>query len=144
MEDGNIKKKIYDIMKSNQFAVMATVSEDGKPWARYIACKASEDLTVRFATYASSRKISHIKNNPEVHFTMGSEAKGYMSAYLQIQGLAEINDSKEEKESFWSESCKYYFKDQSDPEYVVVKIKPYLIEYWHNAREPEILDLRNS
>ena len=143
MNNKALKQKIYEIMKANQFSVMATISEDGKPWARYIACKSSDDLTIRFATYADSRKIIHIKYNPEVHFTMGSDATGYMSAYLQIQGTAKVLDSKEAKESFWSESLKYFFKDKTDPQYVVVEVKPYYIEYWHNTREPEILDLRN-
>lgn len=141
MSKQDIKNKVLDLMKQNQFAVMATINEEGKPWARYMAVKADEDLTIRTSTFKNSRKVAQIKANPEVHLTMGVNDTEHMGAYIQVQGKAEVSDDPELKKDFWSESLKYYFKGPQDPDYVVVTIKPYLIEYWHMASEPEILKL---
>lgn len=141
MSEQGLKAKILELARENQFAVMATINEEGKPWARYIACKTDDELTIRFGTFADSRKVAQIKADPEVHFTMGANNPEHMGAYVQVQGRAEVSADPKVKQAFWSDGLKYYFKGADDPNYVVVTVKPYLIEYWHMASEPEILKL---
>jgi general stress protein 26 len=140
-QDLNLKKKILELMRANQFAVLATINEENKPWARYMACKTDDNLCIKTSTFKSSRKVAHIKANPEVHFTMGANNSDHMGAYVQVQGRAEVSDDLQIKKDFWSESLKYYFKGPDDPNYVVIIVRPYLIEYWHMASKPEILKL---
>ncbi len=141
MSEQDLKKKILELMRNNQFAVMATINEEGKPWARHMACKTDENMCIRTSTFKGSRKVAQIKANPEVHFTMGNNNSEHMGAYVQVQGRAEVSDDPEVKKSFWSESLKYYFNGPDDPDYVVIIVKPYLIEYWHMASKPEVLKL---
>ena len=131
--------RIVELLRPPQLAVLATISDDGKPWARYVFVAGSEDMTIRFATYAGSRKVGQIRVNPDVHLTCGARDPAEMRPYLQIQGRAECSTHHEERHGFWKDSLKNYFKGPDDPNYAVVSIRPYRIELCTpGSIEPEI------
>ncbi|RPI76268.1 MAG: hypothetical protein EHM45_13430 [Desulfobacteraceae bacterium] len=125
----HLEKRIFDIIAKPHLAGLATVTEDGKPWVRYVIAQGAEDLTIRFSSFANSRKVRQIKNNPEVHLNCGVTGLTDLHPYLQIQGKAEVVTTKDEKEKFWNEHLTKVFKGPDDPNYVVVIVKPYRIEY---------------
>jgi general stress protein 26 len=125
----DLVKKILEIIKQPQLANFATITTDGKPWCRYVMAIGSDDLSLRFATFLKSRKIEQIKKNHEVHINCGVNCITEMMPYLQIQGIARVSTDKAEKEAFWNEEMKDYFSGPSDPNYAVVIIEPYRIEY---------------
>jgi pyridoxine/pyridoxamine 5'-phosphate oxidase len=43
-----LKRSILDVIEEPHLANFATVTEDGKPWVRYVMPKGSEDLAPRF------------------------------------------------------------------------------------------------
>ena len=63
----DIKKKVLDIISSPQLMSFATITEDGKPWVRYVIGMADDNLTIRFSTFVKSRKVAQIEKNQEVH-----------------------------------------------------------------------------
>jgi general stress protein 26 len=85
-------------------------------------------MTIRFATFMNSRKVTQIRNNSEVHLTCGAVAPADMKPYLQIQGRAECCSDVAERNGFWKESLKSYFQGPDDPNYGVVVVTPYRIE----------------
>lgn len=118
---------------------MATVTGDGKPWVRYVFIAGSEDMTIRIATYANSRKAGQISINPEVHLTCGVSDPADMRPYLQIQGRAEFSTDVAERHGFWKDSLKSYFKGPDDPNYGIIVIRPYRIELCSpGAESPEV------
>ncbi|MCR4405089.1 MAG: pyridoxamine 5'-phosphate oxidase family protein [Candidatus Acetothermia bacterium] len=118
---------------------LATLTEDGKPWVRYVTAVASEDLALRLCTSMTSRKVSQIRRNPEVHLLCGVTDPERVEAYLQIQGRAEISTSKAERRAFWKDSLGEYFSGPDDPDYCVIIVRPYRIELYSSTRpEPEI------
>lgn len=125
----DLKQRIFDIIKDRQLAVLATVTEDGKPWARYVTPIATEDLTLRFATCVNARKVAQIQKNPEVHLTCGMADPMTSKNYLQIQGRAELTTDKAEREAVWFDHLKNIFQGGTDdPNYGVIIIEPYRIE----------------
>ncbi len=137
-----LKKKVLSVLNKHPLINLATVTENGKPWVRYVMTKTSKEIVIRSAVFANSRKIKHIRNNPEVHICCGVNDMFKDTEYLQIQAHAEISTDKEEKEKYWSDMLKTYFKGPEDPNYVVLILKPYRIEYWGMGKlEPEILEL---
>jgi general stress protein 26 len=124
-----LKKKIQAKMTTPQLSALATITEDGKPWVRYVTPVMDESLTIWMATFAGSRKVAHIKKNPEVHLTVGVTSMETAESYLQIQGRAEILTDAATKESVWGDHLKGIFTGPDDPNYNVVKIAPYQIEY---------------
>ncbi len=65
-----------------------------------------------------------------------------MKAYLQVQGRAEIVVDEAERHAFWNPSLADIFSGADDPDYAVVVIKPYRIEYCTPpSMEAEVLEL---
>ena len=125
-----LKDKICEVLQKPVLAGLATVTEDGKPWVRYVMAVTAEDLTIRFATFINARKVAQIKNNPEVHLNCGVNGPGDMKPYLQIQGKAELTTDEKERNAFWNPTLTQIFEGPDDPNYAVVIIRPYKIEYW--------------
>jgi general stress protein 26 len=124
----DVKEQIRGILAPFQLASLATITGDGKPWVRYVMTAGAADLTVRFATFADSRKVAQITANPEVHLTCGVTDAVAMRPYLQIQGRARFTTEKDERHPFWNESLAPYFSGPDDPNYGVVIVTPYRIE----------------
>jgi general stress protein 26 len=135
----NIQQRILAIIRPAHLASLATISEEGKPWVRYVIPRASDDFTLRVATRVTSRKVGHIHKNPEVHLTCGVSDPRNVDTFLQIQGRAEFTTEQSERESFWDPHLENVFKGSNDPEYGVIRITPYRIEVWKEApSEPDV------
>jgi len=122
-----LKERIAAIMAPLQLSAVATIAE-GKPWVRYVMTVGGDDLSLRLATFAGSRKVAQIAANPEVHVTLGVSNPANMTPYLQIQGRARFSTEASERHGFWSEMLANYFSGPDDPNYGVVVVTPYRIE----------------
>ncbi len=125
----DLKQRIYDTAKELQLINVASITIDGKPWVRYVVGKADNDLVFRFCTGIDSRKVPQIRKNPNVHLTMGAADLLTARNWMQVEGIAEVSNDKEELDSFWFEELKNYFKGPDDPNYCVVIVRPSRIEY---------------
>ena len=135
----DLKEKILEKMKEHTLASFATVSEDGKPWTRYVVVKADDQLNIWFATFKNSRKTLQVVKNPEVHLTLGITDPQTAVSWLQIQGRAELFEDAETRNAVWYDLLNSIFSGPDDPNYVVCKIMPYRIEYYMmNMPKPEI------
>lgn len=137
-----LKKKIMAITTQLQLSALATITEDGKPWARYVMTVGADDMTIRFATSVRTRKVKQIELNPEVHLTCGVTNPMKMTPYLQIQGRARFSAEKEERHRFWNDMLKPIFSGPDDPDYGVIIVEPYHIEYCSPGTYiPEVWDV---
>ena len=135
----DLKERILAILRQPQLAGLATITQDGKPWVRYVMTAASDDMTIRCATFIGARKVKQIKQNPEVHLTCGVTDPQKMAPYLQIQGRASLHTSMEARHGFWSDMLSPIFSGPDDPNYGVLEITPYYIEYVSpGIFEPEV------
>jgi len=134
----DLRERIFNVMKEYPLAVLATVTPDGKPWARYVMIDADPDLSIRFATTLHSRKVVHIQQNPEVHITCGAALVDSLAPYLQIEGKATVLREEGLRRRMWTETLKKYFTGPDDPDYCVGLVEPYRIEYYHLTVTPEV------
>ncbi len=126
----DLKARIFEKMKTHTLASFATVTDDGKPWTRYVVVSADEQMNIWFATFKGSRKVNQITDNPEVHLTLGVEDMQNAASWLQIQGRAEIFEDAETKKTAWYDMLEPIFAGPEDPNYVVCRVAPYRIEYY--------------
>jgi general stress protein 26 len=134
-----IRNKILCVIGKPFLAGFATVTEEGKPWVRYVYAVGSDDMTIRFSTFTCARKVAQIAANPEIHLTGGVLDPQNWTHYLQIQGRAELSTDPAEKEGFWNDEIAKIFKGPDDPNYAVVIVRPYRIEInSHGSFIPEI------
>jgi general stress protein 26 len=124
-----LKQKILAKIDRPTLSALATITEDGKPWVRYVTPMADENLNIWMATFAQSRKVGQIAKNPEVHLTVGVTSMETAESYLQVQGRAEILSDDATKKAVWNDHLKGIFSGPDDPNYCVCKITPYRIEY---------------
>lgn len=134
----SLKAELQNMLDSPQLMSFATVSEDGKPWVRYVVGKANRDLEIRFATFANSRKVAHVKRMDEVHLTCGANSPESVEPYLQIQGKARIEDSEAERNAIWHDGLLEYFSGPDDPNLVICVVTPYRIELNIGEMNPTI------
>jgi general stress protein 26 len=125
----DLEKRILTITRFPHLSGFATITEEGRPWVRYVMAVGSEDMSLRFASYKGSRKLGQIALNPEAHLTCGILDPRKMSPYLQIQGRAGFTTDREERHGFWNDMLKPIFSGPDDPNYGVVVVVPYRIEY---------------
>lgn len=120
------KQTIIDTLRKDTSEVwsLATVTQDGTPWVRYVRGTVDEDLVLRCPTFAGTKKVAHIESNPAVHVTCGDTDSSKPGTYLQIEGTAEITTQPLDREAAWSDRLAKWFSGPADPNYAVVKITP--------------------
>ncbi|MFC1698884.1 pyridoxamine 5'-phosphate oxidase family protein [Candidatus Omnitrophota bacterium] len=138
MQKDELKTKIIKVIKEYPIGSVATI-KDGKPWARYMAMQPENDLTLYTTAFVSSRKISQIKKDNNVHVAFGADSKNWELPYINVEATAEILTDLETKKKCWCDMLSQFFKGPEDPNYVVVKITPSSIEYMsHGVHQPEL------
>ena len=135
----DLNAKILHKMKEHTLASFATISDDGKPWTRYVVVKADDQMNIWFATFRNSRKVHQIAKTPDVHLVLGVTDPQTAVSWLQVQGRAEILNDAETKNMVWYDLLGSIFSGPDDPDYVVCKVTPSRIEYYTmNVPQPEI------
>ena len=138
MDKQELKGKIIGVIESSRLGSVATI-KDGKPWVRYMVIHHGENLDCYTTAFASSRKIEQIKKDNNIHLTIGGDPNDFKKSYLNIQAKAQIMDDLETKTKYWSDELKQFFTGPDDPNYVVIKISPEVIEYTAaGTHQPEI------
>lgn len=138
MED--LKTRIQEVISGINLAAFATIADAG-PWVRYITVRGNEQFELRSAVKKSSRKVSQIANNPNVHLTMGISSLMDKKPYIQFDGVATVSFDENEKKEFWFRPLRRIFTGPDDPEYGIIIIKPKKIELLSPGNsEPEILE----
>jgi general stress protein 26 len=140
----DLQQRIFNISKELQLINFATITEDGKPWVRYVMANADSNLAYRFCTHLGSRKISQIKKNPHVHISMGVANLETAKNWLQVQGTAEVSLDRNERHSFWFDELKNYFSGPDDPNFCIIIVRPSRIEFGTMGNiTPEVWEPKN-
>jgi general stress protein 26 len=126
----SIKENILKVTGGEKVAAVATTQE-GKPAVRFMALFGLDDLTMIGATMKSSRKVEQIKKNPAVALSIWS-GKNFSDPYVIIQGKGSVHEDLGTKKKFWNPKLEGYFQKPENPEYVVIKFVPEIIEYYHD------------
>lgn len=124
----DLKGRILEQMSTPQMVSFATVTEDGAPWARYLVGSVDGDLQFTCCTFTGSRKVAHIKANPQVHILAGGRGLENTETYIHLAGTAEITRDKAMRDKLWHDGLKNYFDGPDDPNYTIVIVTPTRIE----------------
>ena len=133
-----LKQKIIELVNTAQLGTVATVTHN-KPWARYMVIRHDEELSFYTSTFAHSRKVEQIQNNNNIHVVIGGDPHNWKAPYLQIEARAELLSDPQKKGKYWEDMLTQYFTGPQDPNFIVIKILPTLIEYVDpNTHKPQI------
>jgi general stress protein 26 len=123
------KRKILETLQRGRgfLASLATITEDGAPWARYVTGTIDDELTIRIATSLHSKKVAHVRARPEVHLACGNIDPSVEAPYFQIEATAEISTDPEEKQAIWNDGLAFFFQTPENPDWCVLKARPHRI-----------------
>ncbi len=145
MEKKALKEKILKIAKQYPIASIGSITAEGNPWVRYMATEIDEELNLWTTSFASSRKISQIEKNDNVHAALGADPACWQKPYINMAGKAEILIDPEVKKKYWNDMLSQFFTGPDDPNYVVIKITPKVIEYMcADTTQPEIYEVNSE
>ena len=135
-----LKTEVLNILKESKTGTLATV-KNNKPHTRYMTFY-NEELTLYTPTGKDTYKVEEIDQNPNVHILIGYTGEGIGDTFLEIEGIAKIDDSQETKDRLWNEEIAKWFDGPNDPNYIVLKITPSTIRYMNKEEEtPQVLEL---
>ncbi|MBC1322051.1 pyridoxamine 5'-phosphate oxidase family protein [Listeria welshimeri] len=133
-----LENKILAILDDHQVGVLTSVQGDF-PHARYMTFF-HEGLTLYTPSGKELPKTEEVRKNPHVSVLLGYEGPG--SAFLEITGLASLEEDESVKESIWENISKEWFKGEDSPSFVVIKIVPEQIRILNSGDDgPDTLDL---
>ncbi|MBF2388335.1 pyridoxamine 5'-phosphate oxidase family protein [Listeria welshimeri] len=133
-----LEDKILAFLDDHQVGVLTSVQGDF-PHARYMTFF-HEGLTLYTPSGKELPKTEEVRKNPHVSVLLGYEGPG--SAFLEITGLASLEEDESVKESIWENISKEWFKGEDSPSFVVIKIVPEQIRILNSGDDgPDTLDL---
>lgn len=120
-----LKIAAREIMNSGLNCALITLDKDGNPAVRTMEpFQPEDDFTVWFGTGPQTRKVSQIRNNPNVTvYYTDSDGSGYVA----MHGIAQIVNDQSVKDSKWKEAWKAYYKNKTDA-YILIKVTPTWME----------------
>ncbi|MBO1627254.1 pyridoxamine 5'-phosphate oxidase family protein [Bacillus arachidis] len=137
----HLKEKIATIIQGQRTGVLATVREN-KPHSCFMMFF-HEDFVLYAPTDRNSKKVADIEQNSNVHVLLGREGNKLDEDYIEVEGIASIEEDQTLKNKFWSNNLKRWLLGPEDPNYVLIKINPNTIYYIDSAgtTQPEFLRL---
>ncbi len=141
-------KDLFKLMDEADAVYLATISEKGPRIRALVNLRRSDkypepskiaragEFTVYLATSLASDKAKDIQSNPAVSVYY-CEPKSFHG--VMIAGQAEILDDPELKKALWSWDWRVYWpRGASDPDYIVIRIKPEEIKGWWSGSQFKI------
>lgn len=136
--ENELENKILAILNEHQVGVLTSVQGDF-PHARYMTFL-HEGLTLYTPSGKEQPKTEEVRKNPHVCVLIGYDGEG--SAFLEINGLASLEEDESIKELIWENISKEWFQDEESPAFVVIKIVPEQIRILNaDGDGPDTLDL---
>lgn len=135
------KERIFELIKSNVYAVVSTSNRAGHPESALVGVSETENYELVFATNDNTRKIENIRNNPNVAIVIGG-ADGSLKS-VQIEGVARIiaaEDALDYAENHYKKipSAKDHFKDKGE---CFIVITPLWARYTSfDSKSPDIFE----
>jgi general stress protein 26 len=136
------REALLEFMRSEKYAVQASVSPSGVPQAAVVGIAVTDQLEIVFDTLASSRKAPNLRANPAIALVIGGTRDGDERT-VQYEGMADEPTGGELERVL----AVYYARFPEGPErrswpgLIYLRVKPTWIRYSNfNSNPPEIVE----
>ena len=129
------KRFILDFIKKHELAVIATVSNEGKPEDAVIGFGETSKLELFFGTYKTSRKYKNLKSNPHTAFVIGWED----GQTVQYEGMAEevTGEVAQPYKDLYFAKNPGAQRYENHPDQTYFKVTPRWIRFSNIQKDPE-------
>ena len=131
-ELGGRIKKLAEMIKDIDFAMLTTVAEDGSLHSRPMSTQRAEfDGDLWFFTRASASKVGEIEREHHVNVAY---AKPEDQRYVSVSGRAAVVRDRAKIEELWSPELKAWFPEgPDDPDIALRRVAVERADYWDSA-----------
>lgn len=131
-------KKIAELIKDIEIAMLTTVEQDGSLRSRPMQTQKVEfDGEIYFFTKASSPKADEVENESTACVAY---AKPDDNLYVSVSGKGRVSRDKKKMEELWNPALKAWFpKGLEDPDIALLVIKAEKAEYWEGPSNTIVL-----
>ena len=128
------REGIYEFIARQKTSLISSVDEEGYPATRALIQPVLVDGNdIYFATYTSSRKVRHYRNNPKAcvyFFEKGRNLQG-----VEIKGNMVVLTDQPTKDRFWKPFfTRFYRKGVTDPDYCILKFTGFEAQWFSSRR----------
>ncbi len=128
MTDTDDTAKLWDMIKSIEFAMMVTEDGDHLRSRPMAVSQTDFDGKLWFFTRASSHKVSEVEQDERVNLAYAHPGK---QDYVSVSGRAKLNRSRAAIDEHWSEPLRAWFpKGKDDPDIALLEVTVQKAEYW--------------
>jgi general stress protein 26 len=122
-------RKLAELIKDVEFAMLTTVDTDGSLRSRPMAVQPREfDGDLWFFTKASTPKVDEVEREEEVNVSFSRPDRQH---YVSVSGKARVVRDRARVEEFWSPELKAWFPQGSDdPDLALLQVRVSKAEYW--------------
>jgi hypothetical protein len=134
------RTELLAFMRSERYAVQASVSRVHAVQAAVVGIAVSDDFEIVFDTLTDSRKATNLRGNPSIAFAIGSTRDG-AERTVQYEGIADTPSGDELRRL--QEIYFEVFPDGRDRLHwkglIYVRVKPLWIRYSNYAPQPPLV-----
>lgn len=125
-------KKLGELIKEIEFAMLTTVEEDGSLRSRPMATQQVEfDGDLWFFTRADAPKVEEIEREHQVN---ASYSRPDAQRYVSLSGTARLVRDRAKIEELWNPAYKAWFPEGlDDPQLALLKVTVEKGEYWESS-----------
>ena len=122
-------RKLAELIKDVEFAMLTTVDEDGSLRSRPMATQQVEfDGDLWFFTRASAPKVDEVEQEQQVNVSYARPDKQH---YVSVSGRARLVRDRAKIEELWNPAYKAWFPEGlDDPDLALLKVTAEKAEYW--------------
>ena len=107
LSQDEIRKKVLEFLRENRWAVLATSTKDGQPYAATMNFYIDDDFTFYFISMEETRKLGNLRENKKAAVVVGC---GPSPITIQGEGEVELREEND-KELFYKISGTYSPED---------------------------------
>ncbi len=123
---------IYEFISKQKISLISSVDEEGYPATRALIQPVLIDGNdIYFATYTSSRKVQHYRNNSKACVYFYQTGRNYEG--VELKGNMIVLTDQSIKDRFWKTFFKrFYKKGVTDPDYCILKFTGFEAQWFSN------------
>lgn len=128
------KEKIYEFISRQKTSLISSIDENGYPATRALIQPVLIDGNdIYFATYTSSRKVSHYRSNSKACVYFYEKGRNFQG--VEIKGDMVVLTDQQTKDRFWKPFFnRFYHKGATDPDYCILKFTGFEAEWFSNFK----------
>ncbi len=128
------KEGIYEFIARQKTSIITSVGENGYPATRALIQPVLVDGNdIYFATYTSSRKVRHYRENPKACVYFYEKGRDFQG--VEIKGNMLVCTDQPTKARFWKPFfTRFYRKGVTDPDYCILKFTGFEAQWFSHTK----------